>query len=49
MIYGLRSMKVVYGGRWLGVFARAWALGVSYLVLFAFVTLGLFLAALLVR
>jgi hypothetical protein len=48
-VYGLRSMKAVYGGRWLGVFARAWAIGVSYLVLFAFVTVGLFLAALLLR
>ena len=48
-IYGLWSMKAVYGGRWLGVIARAWTMAVAYLVLFGFVTLGLLLAALLVR
>lgn len=48
-IYGLRSMKAVYGGPWLGVLARASAIALSYLVLFAFVTVGLFLAALLLR
>ena len=47
--YGLIAMKVVYGGRWLGVAARAAALGVSYFVLFAFVTAGLVVSAILWR
>ncbi|MEO8508431.1 MAG: DUF3667 domain-containing protein [Betaproteobacteria bacterium] len=49
VVYSLRAMKVVYGGRWTGVVARAWFLAVSYLVLFSFVVAGLVLAAVLLR
>ena len=42
-------MKAVYGGRWLGVLARAWVLGISYLVMFTFVTIGLLVAAAAIR
>lgn len=48
-LYGLWSMRAVYGGRWLGTLARAWLLGVAYLVLFSFVTVGLVVAAVVVR
>jgi hypothetical protein len=42
-------MKAVYGGRWSGVLARAFVISVAYLVLFAFVTAGLVLAAIVIR
>ncbi len=48
-LYGLWSMRTVYGGRWLGTLARAWLLGIAYLVLFSFVTVGLVVAAVVVR
>ncbi len=48
-LYGLWSMRAVYGGRWLGTLARAWLLGIAYLVLFSFVTVGLVVAAVVVR
>ena len=47
--YALWSMRVVYGGRWLGLLARAWLLAVAYLVLFAFVTVALIVAAVVIR
>ena len=47
--YGLWATKAVYGGRWLGVLARAWVLGISYLVMFTFVTIGLLVAAAAIR
>jgi hypothetical protein len=47
--YALWSMRAVYGGRWLGLLARAWLLAVAYLVLFAFVTVGLIVAAVVIR
>jgi hypothetical protein len=49
LAYFLRSMKVVYGGRWIGVLARAWLVAVAYVVLFAFATVGLVLAAVMIR
>lgn len=49
VIYSLWAMKAVYGGRWIGVFARAACLGVSYFVLFAFVVVGLLVTAVLLR
>jgi hypothetical protein len=49
LFYALRSQKAVYGGRWIGVFARAWVVTVAYLVLFVFVTAGLVLAAVILR
>jgi hypothetical protein len=48
-VYALWSMRAVYGGRWLGLLARAWLLAVAYLVLFAFVTVGLIVAAVVIR
>jgi hypothetical protein len=44
-VYFLWSMKLVYGGRWSGVLARALVVGLAYLVLFAFVVVGLLVAA----
>ena len=49
VVYGLWAMKVVYGGRWIGVFARAGVLGVSYFVLFGLIVVGLLVTAVLVR
>jgi hypothetical protein len=49
LAYFLRSMKAVYGGRWSGVLARAWVVAVAYVVLFAFATVGLVLAAVMIR
>jgi len=48
-IYALWSMRTVYGGGWLGLGARAWLLAMAYLVLFPFVTVGLVIAAVLIR
>jgi hypothetical protein len=48
-IYGLWSLRNVYGGRWLGLVARAWLLSIAYLVLFAFATAGLVIAAIVIR
>jgi hypothetical protein len=47
--YFLRAMKSVYGGSWIGVLARAFVMVIAYAVLFAFVTAGLFLSAVLLR
>ena len=47
--YGLWAMKAVYGGRWIGVVARAFCLAVSYFALFGLVTVGLLLTAILLR
>jgi hypothetical protein len=47
--YGLWAMKAVYGGRWIGVIARAACLAIGYLVLFGFVTAGLLIAAIVLR
>jgi hypothetical protein len=47
--YSLWAMRAVYGGRWVGVLARAWLIAVAYFVLFVFVTVGLVLAAVFVR
>jgi len=44
-----RSTSVVYGGPWLGIGARAMVLGFAYRILFAFVTIGLVGAAVLLR
>jgi hypothetical protein len=48
-VYLARSTSVVYGGRWLGIGARAMVLGFAYRILFAFVTIGLVGAAVLLR
>lgn len=48
-VYLAWSTRVVYGGGWLGIAARAMVLGFAYLILFAFVTIGLVVAAVLLR
>jgi hypothetical protein len=45
--YLLWSMKIVYGGRWTGVFARAFLIFIVYAVFFGFVVAGLVVAAVL--
>jgi hypothetical protein len=49
LLYGLWATKKVYRGGWIGLFARSFVVGVSYLVLFALVIVGLLLFAVLVR
>ena len=49
LVYLARSTRVVYGGPWLGIAARAMVLGFAYLMLFAFITIGLVDAAVLLR
>ena len=48
-VYLAWSTRAVYGGRWLGIVARAIVLGVAYLILFALVTIGLVVAAVVLR
>jgi hypothetical protein len=47
--YLVLSMRTVYGGSWLGIVARGAALVVVYSVLFALVTAGLLVVAVLLR
>ena len=49
IVYLLRSMKTVYGGRWSGVFARALVILVVYSLFFAVVICGLVFAAIMLR
>jgi hypothetical protein len=49
LLYGFSATKVVYRGRWIGLFARSFVVGIAYLVLFALVIVGLLLVAILVR
>jgi hypothetical protein len=49
LLYGFWATKVVYRGRWIGLFARSFVVGIAYLVLFALVIVGLLLVAILVR
>jgi hypothetical protein len=49
VIYSIWAMKAVYGGRWIGVLARAACLAISYFVLFAFVVVALLVTAVLLR
>lgn len=48
-VYLVWATRAVYGGRWLGMVVRATALAFAYLILFAFVTIGLVIAAVLLR
>jgi hypothetical protein len=48
-VYFAWSMHAVYGGSWLGIGVRGFALLVVYFVLFAIVTVGLLAAAILLR
>jgi hypothetical protein len=47
--YGLLSLRAAYAGRWSGLLVRAWCLSIAYFVLFAFVTVGLVVAAVVIR
>ena len=38
LVYLAWSTRAVYGGRWIGIVARAMVLGLAYLILFGFVT-----------
>jgi hypothetical protein len=49
IVYLLRSMKTVYGGRWLGVLARAGVIALAYLVIFIVAVSSLVAAAILLR
>jgi hypothetical protein len=49
LLYGFFATKVVYRGGWIGLVARAFFVGISYLVLFALVIAGLLVVAVLVR
>ena len=49
VVYLARSMRAVYGGSWAGIATRAFALLVAYSILFGLFTLGLLIAAILLR
>jgi hypothetical protein len=49
IVYLLRSMKVVYGGRWTGVVVRALVIFVEYSVFYGIAVAGLVVAAILLR
>jgi hypothetical protein len=49
IVYLTWSTRAVYGGSWPGIAARAAVLVVAYSILFSFVTLGLLIAAVLLR
>ena len=49
VIYGLTSMKTVYGGRWSGVVARALFVAAGYSVFFAMAVVAVLLAAVALR
>jgi hypothetical protein len=48
-VYFALSMRAVYGGSWAGIAVRGAALFIVYLVLFGVVTMGLLIAAILLR
>lgn len=48
-IYGLLSLRAVYGGSWLGIVARSSVMFAAYSVLFGLVTAGLVVVAILLR
>ena len=49
VVYLARSMRAVYGGSWVGIATRAIVLLVAYSILFGLFTLGLLIAAILLR
>ncbi len=49
LIYMLRSLRAVYGGSWTGILARSFAMFIAYSTLFAFVTAGLVMVAVVLR
>jgi hypothetical protein len=48
-IYLLWSTRAVYGGRWVGIVARGVVFAFAYAILFGLVTVGLVIAAILLR
>ena len=48
-IYLLVSLRVVYGGRWIGAIARGFLATLAYSALFVVAVIGLFLAAIVLR
>ncbi len=48
-VYLTWAMRTVYGGSWMGIALRGFALTIVYFVLFTFVTVGLLVAAILLR
>ncbi|HEY2863446.1 MAG TPA: DUF3667 domain-containing protein [Casimicrobiaceae bacterium] len=48
-VYALWSMKAVYGGSWIGIFARASVVATLYAILGGLATAGLVLVAILLR
>jgi hypothetical protein len=48
-VYGLWSLRVVYGGSWLGIAARSLAIFFVYSILFGLATAGLIVVAVLLR
>jgi hypothetical protein len=49
LVYLVWSMRAVYGGSWFGIAARGFVIVIAYSVLFALVTAGLVLAAVVLR
>ena len=49
LVYLIWSMRAVYGGSWLGIAARSFAIFVAYSILFGLVTAGLVVAAVVLR
>jgi hypothetical protein len=49
LVYGLRSMKLVYGGRWPGVVLRASAIAFVYLLFYSVAMAALVVAAVMLR
>jgi hypothetical protein len=49
LIYGLWSLRVVYGGSWLGIATRSAVIFVVYSVLFGLMTAGLVIAAIVLQ
>ena len=49
LVYAVWSLRVVYGGSWLGIAARSGVMFISYSILFGLVTAGLVAAAVLLR
>jgi hypothetical protein len=48
-VYALWSLRVVYGGHWIALLARSWVVAVAYFVLFVLATVGLVIAAVVIR
>ena len=49
LVYMVWSLRVVYGGSWLGIAARSFVILICYSILFGLVTAGLVVAAVLLR